>query len=194
MKGLTRRQQDVLGYIEDYVRSHGYPPSVREIASHFSLVSASGVHKHIKALVRKNFLAKQDFTSRSIRVLRRTGAVKSQSVDANRWPYYGVLTAQGIRPRTTSVPSDWRPSDPNVSTGGIVVVVESGEFGAQNVQGGDVLFISAQVTPRGGDLLLLESDGRADLIRANSSATTGYRGLRGVVVGMWRPLSSAQRT
>jgi len=175
------------------VRSRGYPTSVREIASHFSLVSASGVHKHIKALVKKNFLAKQDFTSRSIRVLRRTGVAKSHPVDANRWPYYGVITTQGIRPRGAGTSPEWRPSDPSVSSGGIVVVVEGSQFADQQVQDGDVLFVSAQVAPRVGDLLLLESDGRVNLIRANSTPPASYQGLRGVVVGMWRPLSGASK-
>ncbi len=71
MKGLTRRQKEVLDFIDASVRSKGYPPSVREIAAQFHLVSASGVHKHIKALVKKKYLSKQDFTSRSLRVLRR---------------------------------------------------------------------------------------------------------------------------
>ena len=70
MKELTRRQGDVLDFIERYLDKKGYPPSVRDIAAQFGLVSAAGVHKHIKALVRKNYLAKDDYLSRSIRILR----------------------------------------------------------------------------------------------------------------------------
>ena len=70
MKELTRRQREVLGFIEEYLNEKGYPPSVRDIAARFGLVSAAGVHKHIKALVRKNFLSKDDKLSRSLRILK----------------------------------------------------------------------------------------------------------------------------
>jgi repressor LexA len=188
MKGLTRRQQDVLAYIEDYVRSRGYPPSVREIASHFSLVSASGVHKHIKALVKKNFLAKQDFTSRSIRVIRRSTTPRPHHTDSTRWPFYGVLTPGGIRARATGNATDWKPSDPTLSSGGIVVEADGADYATFGVLSGDLLFVTAQVPPRFGDLILVEQSGRAELLRAGSGPTSSYEGLRGVVVGMWRPL------
>lgn len=188
MKGLTRRQQDVLAYIEDYVRSRGYPPSVREIASHFSLVSASGVHKHIKALVKKNFLAKQDFTSRSIRVIRRSATPRPHHMDGARWPFYGVLTPGGIRARAPGNTTDWKPSDPNLSSGGIVVEADGADYAAFGVLAGDLLFVTAQVTPRSGDLILVEHSGRAELVRTGSVPASSYEGMRGVVVGMWRPL------
>ena len=73
MKGLTRRQQEVLDYIATYRDSRGYSPSVRDIAHHFNLVSAAGVHKHIKALVTKGFLEKEDLISRSLRIRRSPG-------------------------------------------------------------------------------------------------------------------------
>ena len=70
MKELTRRQRDVLDFIENYLDEKGYPPSVRDIAAQFGLVSAAGVHKHIKALVRKGYLSKEDYLSRSIKILK----------------------------------------------------------------------------------------------------------------------------
>jgi repressor LexA len=188
MKGLTRRQQDVLNFIEEYIKSRGYPPSVREIASHFSLVSASGVHKHVKALVRKNFLAKQDFTSRSIRVLKRTPPPRLASADTTRWPFYGTLSGSGLRPRTGEPSPQYRPSDPNVSSGGIVVVVEGADFALQGIQSGDVLFVTAQLTPNPGDLMLVERGGAALLSKMGEAAELNLDGLRGVVVGFWRPV------
>lgn len=70
MKALTPRQRQVLEFIEAFVRERGYSPSVRDIAARFGLVSAAGVHKHIKALVRKGYLSKEALLSRSLRVTR----------------------------------------------------------------------------------------------------------------------------
>lgn len=71
MKDLTRRQAEVLTFIEAFIDEKGFPPSVRDVTNHFHLASAAGAHKHIKALVKKGFLAKDDFLSRSLRIARR---------------------------------------------------------------------------------------------------------------------------
>ena len=70
MKGLTQRQQEVLDFIESFIRDKSFPPSVRDITRHFKLASAAGAHKHIKALVAKGYLIKDDLLSRSLRLPR----------------------------------------------------------------------------------------------------------------------------
>ncbi len=66
---LTRRQKEILRHIEDYIDKYQYPPSIRDIASHFSLASAAGVHKHLMNLKDKGYISLKKNTSRSIRVL-----------------------------------------------------------------------------------------------------------------------------
>jgi len=66
---LTKKQKAILAYIKEYIIDHGYPPSVRDIAAHFDLASAGGVHKHLKNLEEKGFLALDSNISRGIRVL-----------------------------------------------------------------------------------------------------------------------------
>ena len=46
MEKLTRRQEDTLTFIKTYMVSHGFPPTVREIANQFN-VSKSTVHKDL---------------------------------------------------------------------------------------------------------------------------------------------------
>ena len=67
MKGLSQRQTEILNYIQQFISKNSYSPSVRDIAKHFNLASAAGVHKHIKALVGKGALLKEDHRSRSVR-------------------------------------------------------------------------------------------------------------------------------
>ena len=66
---LTRRQQEVLDYICAFIDSNQFAPSVRDIAAHFSLASAGGVHKHLNNLRQKGFIAFENNISRSIRIL-----------------------------------------------------------------------------------------------------------------------------
>ncbi|MDT8447063.1 MAG: transcriptional repressor LexA [bacterium] len=67
---LTRKQEAIFDYIREYIEDHHYPPSVRDIAAHFDLASAGGVHKHLKNLVEKEYISLDPNVSRSIRVLK----------------------------------------------------------------------------------------------------------------------------
>ncbi len=68
MKGITDRQREVLQYIKDYVATHKFPPTIREISERFS-ISVKGAYDHVKALEKKSFIRCDNNRSRSIEVL-----------------------------------------------------------------------------------------------------------------------------
>ena len=47
MEKLTRRQDDVLKYIKEFMVSHGYPPTIREIGSALGISSPATIHSHL---------------------------------------------------------------------------------------------------------------------------------------------------
>ena len=65
--GLTDRQREVLDFISDSIRKRGYPPTLREIGSHFGIRSTNGVNDHLRALEKKGFLHREDLKSRALR-------------------------------------------------------------------------------------------------------------------------------
>lgn len=65
-KPLTKRQQQVLEYIERYIAEKGYGPTVREIGEAVNLSSPSTVHVHLKTLEDKGFIVRDPLKSRSI--------------------------------------------------------------------------------------------------------------------------------
>jgi repressor LexA len=67
-KGLTKKQQQILEYIMDYVQKEGYPPSIREIGRDFDIGSLRGVTVHLDALERKGYISRSN-TPRSIKVV-----------------------------------------------------------------------------------------------------------------------------
>jgi repressor LexA len=69
-RGLTRRQAEILSFIQRYTETHGYPPSVREIGQALGLTSSSTVHSHLAALSRKGYLHRDPSKPRAIEVLR----------------------------------------------------------------------------------------------------------------------------
>ncbi|MDR1575566.1 MAG: transcriptional repressor LexA [Treponema sp.] len=69
MKGLTERQTKVLSFIAEHINTHLYPPSIREIAEHFS-ISVKGAHDHVTALKKKGYLRQNDKRSRTMELVR----------------------------------------------------------------------------------------------------------------------------
>jgi len=65
MKELTVRQKEILSFIADYIRKHSYPPTIREIAEHYS-ISVKGAHDHITALRKKGMLKQADKRPRTM--------------------------------------------------------------------------------------------------------------------------------
>ena len=45
MLPLTKRQREILDYLNEFIQQHGYAPSLEEIGRRFSLSSLATVHK-----------------------------------------------------------------------------------------------------------------------------------------------------
>lgn len=66
-QSLTERQLEILHYIQAYIESHGYPPTIREIGHSMGIRSTNGVNDHLKALVKKGHLDRGSLKSRALR-------------------------------------------------------------------------------------------------------------------------------
>ncbi|MDR1587540.1 MAG: transcriptional repressor LexA [Treponema sp.] len=77
MKELTERQKEVLSFIAEFIRSHSYPPTIREIGDYFS-ISVKGAHDHIIALKKKGFLRQTDKRSRTMELIKTDGNEESE--------------------------------------------------------------------------------------------------------------------
>ncbi len=69
---LTQRQKQVLDFISASIEERGYPPTLREIGSHFGIKSTNGVNDHLKALEKKGYLRREDLKSRAMRPIKRS--------------------------------------------------------------------------------------------------------------------------
>ena len=74
MLPLTKRQREILDYLNEFIQQHGYAPSLEEIGRRFSLSSLATVHKHLTNLEEKGFIRRSWNRSRSVELLSaRTG-------------------------------------------------------------------------------------------------------------------------
>jgi repressor LexA len=71
---LTDRQREILDFITRSIAKRGYPPTLREIGSHFGIKSTNGVNDHLRALEKKGYLHREDLKSRALRPIVSTGA------------------------------------------------------------------------------------------------------------------------
>jgi len=66
---LTERQKEVFEFLKDFLREKGFPPTLREIASHFGLKGPKGPQKILNILERKGYIRKVPGGSRAIEIL-----------------------------------------------------------------------------------------------------------------------------
>jgi repressor LexA len=66
---LTKRQREILDYLQDFIQQHGYAPSLEEVGRRFGLSSLATVHKHLTNLQDKGFIRRSWNRSRSVELL-----------------------------------------------------------------------------------------------------------------------------
>jgi repressor LexA len=71
---LTKRQREILDYLNEFIQQHGYAPSLEEIGQRFDLSSLATVHKHLTNLQEKGFIRRSWNRSRSVELLPSRGA------------------------------------------------------------------------------------------------------------------------
>ena len=70
---LTKRQKELLDYLQAYIEEHGYAPTLEEIGRNFALGSLATVHKHLQNLERKGHIRRLPNRSRALEVMPRDG-------------------------------------------------------------------------------------------------------------------------
>ena len=70
---LTRKQHELLVYIDRYLRETGFSPSFEEMKDALHLRSKSGIHRLISALEERGFLGRRHHRARALEVLRMPG-------------------------------------------------------------------------------------------------------------------------
>ena len=67
---LTKKQKNLLDYIEKFIGENDYSPSIPEIGKKFKLANST-IHEHIENLKEKGYLNKTDHRARAIEVLEK---------------------------------------------------------------------------------------------------------------------------
>ncbi len=198
---LTKRQRQILDYVESFIEAYGYSPSFEEIAEHFGYSSLATVHEHLSNLEQKGFLRKNYNKSRSLEVVRA-----EMGTLALELPLLGSVAAglpiEALRDddATVAVPHDMVPKGNNY-----VLRVKGDSMVDEQIRDGDYIIVNSRQTAEPGEMVVAlvggesatvkkfyrERDGRIRLQPANPTMQPMYFRaeevqIQGIVVGVIR--------
>ncbi|MBC7790610.1 MAG: transcriptional repressor LexA [Anaerolineae bacterium] len=198
---LTRRQREILDYLNGYLEANEYAPSFEEIARHFNYNSLATVHEHLTNLERKGYIKRTYNESRAIEVL--PSEVNPRAIEL---PLLGLVAAgTPIEALATqemiAVPEDF------VRHGGshYVLRVRGNSMIDEQIRDGDYVVIRERQHADNGEMVIAlindnsatvkkfyrERDGRIRLQPANDAMEPIYIHendvtIQGIVIGVLR--------
>ncbi len=106
MLPLTKRQREILDYLQDFIQQHGYAPSLEEIGRRFGLSSLATVHKHLTNLQEKGFIKRAWNRSRSVEMIPTNSGGRSVELPLLGYVAAGVPIEAVASSETIAVPED----------------------------------------------------------------------------------------
>ena len=76
----TKKQQELLEFIQTFITEHGYSPSYREIMTGLNYTSVATVSLHVNSLIARGHLQKRGHSARSLEVVKPQNTPQSTKV------------------------------------------------------------------------------------------------------------------
>lgn len=160
MSSLTKSQQALLQYINEYIEAQGHAPTFRQIQSHFGFSSIGSVHGYIKQLKKKGRLLDQKNAP-----VTPTLTTASSPLDCTA-PLIGYIAAGfplELFPHSSavSIPSSWI-SHPDST---YVLKAKGDTLVDEHILDGDLLVVEAKSEPAEGELMVGLLEGNSTLVK-----------------------------
>jgi repressor LexA len=146
---LTKRQREILDYLQEFIQQNGYAPSLEEIGRRFSLSSLATVHKHLSNLQEKGFIRRSWNRSRSVELLSaRTGQ------RAIELPLLGFVAAGQPIEAVPSSESIAVPEDLVGKRESYVLRVKGDSMIDEQIRDGDFVIVEDRRTADNGEMVI----------------------------------------
>jgi repressor LexA len=151
---LTKRQKQILDFIEESIKKNGYAPSLVEISRHFNLHSISTIHKHLVNLEEKGLIKRRWNRARAIELTPVTSPPAARDV-----PLAGQIAAgepiEAVRGNElVAVPEDM------IGRRDVYVLRVRGESMVdEQVRDGDLVVVENRTEARDGEMVVALLDG-----------------------------------
>ncbi len=159
MRKISKRQEDILVFIKDEVKSKGYPPSVREIGEAVGLASSSTVHGHLARLESKGYIRRDPTKPRAIEIL---------DLDDSSIPRPNVINVPLIGKVTAGQPitaienvEEYFPLPERIATNEenvFMLEIIGNSMIEAGILNGDLVVVRQQQTASNGDIVVAMTD------------------------------------
>jgi repressor LexA len=158
---LTRRQKQILDFLDTYIRDNGYAPSFEEIAEHFTFRSLATVHEHLTNLERKGYILRGHNESRAIEMAPAPG-----QAGATELPLLGQVAAGApieavVEQETIAVPNDLLPRRGNC----YVLRVRGDSMIDEHIESGDFVVVHGKQSADNGEMVVALVDGDSATVK-----------------------------
>ncbi len=160
MATLTKRQKEILDFIEDRIHRDGYAPTLEEIGEAFGLRSMATVHKHVSNLEAKGLIRRKWNHSRAIELVQQR-----KSVAAVELPLLGRVAAG--RPIEALEGNDTIevPESLVRRNNTYVLHVKGDSMIDEGILDGDMIIVEENSSPNNGDMAVVSINGEATVKR-----------------------------
>ncbi len=154
MLPLTKRQREILDYLNEFIQQHGYAPSLEEVGRRFGLSSLATVHKHLTNLQDKGFIKRAWNRSRSVEVIpTRTGG------RAVELPLLGYVAAGAPIEAITTAETIAVPEDLVTRRDTYVLRVRGDSMIDEQIRDGDFVIVEDRKTASDGEMVIALVEG-----------------------------------
>ena len=161
MQPLTKRQREILDYLNEFIQHHGYAPSLEEIGRRFALSSLATVHKHLKNLEDKGCIKRVWNKSRSVELIATRTGTRSAEI-----PLLGRIAA-GLP--VEAIPSNESVSVPEEFIGirdAYALRVQGNSMMDEQIRDGDIVIVEDRKKAYNGETVIALLDGSNVAIKA----------------------------
>jgi len=155
MLPLTKRQREILDYLNEFIQQHGYAPSLEEIGQRFNLSSLATVHKHLTNLQEKGFIRRSWNRSRSVELLPSRSGGRAIDLPMLGYVAAGVPIEAVASGESISVPESLVSGRRDT----YVLRVRGESMIDENIQDGDIIIVTSQKTAENGQMVVALIDG-----------------------------------
>jgi repressor LexA len=147
---LTKRQSEILNFLQAHIRDRGYAPSFEEIAEHFGFQSLATVHEHLTNLQRKGYIHRAHNESRAIEVLPPRGQATATEIPLLGQVAAGTPIESLMHDETIAVPDSLLPRrGPNYA-----LKVRGDSMIDEHITDGDFVVVHSRAAADDGEMVI----------------------------------------
>ena len=155
---LTDRQQEIWGFLVEYVDRHGYPPTVREIGEAVGLASPSTVHAHLANLERAGLLKRDPSKPRALDLIghRRESRADEpmREGELRRLPLLGQIAAGSPLLADQNIEDELAVPEPLGRNADFLLRVTGESMVNAGILDGDMLVVQRAQDARNGEIVV----------------------------------------